>query len=164
MTGMSIALAALCVLPAWLLLGGCYQGVRVLRARAEAAERREAKANEDRIAAEARYAILADSFAARGREAVELRTDRERHAEALAEQVEECARLEAAVAQAERDYNGLAVVLSEKTKECDRLTAALAEGDRRWIGAIRSERAKAHPSGAVVRALDGVVRAVRGDL
>lgn len=133
MTGATIALGVLCVV-SWLLLGGCYQGVRVLRSRAEAAQRREAKANEERIAAEARYGLLADSFAARGREVVELRTDRERHAEALAEQVEECARLE----------------------------VEAAEVDRRWFGAIAAERAKAHPSGAVVRALDGVVRAVRG--
>lgn len=162
MTGATIALGVLCVV-SWLLLAGCYQGVRVLRARTEAAGRREAKANEERIAAEARYGLLADSFAARGREVVELRTDRERHAEALAEQVEECARLEAAVAQAERDYNGLAVVLSEKTKECDRLTAALAERDRPWVEAIAAERPKHHPSGAVVRALDAVTRSVRGD-
>lgn len=95
-------------------------------------------------------------------EVAELRLSQERHAEALAEQVEECARLEAAVAQAERDYNGLATVLGEKTKECARQAAELAEGDRRWIRAIRSERPKHHPSGAVARALDGVVRAVRG--
>lgn len=89
---------------------------------------------EEVIAVEARYRLLSDSLAARRREAVELRTDRERHAEALAEQVE----------------------------ECDHLTAALAERDRRWIGAIRSERPKHPPSGAVARALDGVERAVRG--
>lgn len=147
MTGTSIALAALCVV-SWLLLGACYQAVRTLRARAAAAERREAKANEERIAAEARADVLARRVSEWSRvagereariagveaEVAELRTSRERHAEALAEQVEECARLE----------------------------AALAEGDRRWIRAIRSERPKHHPSGAVARALDGVVRAVRG--
>jgi chromosome segregation ATPase len=147
MTGVSIALAALCVV-SWLLLGGCYQAVRTLRARTLAAERREAKANEERIAAQARADVLARrvsewSRAAGEREARiaglveqagELLASRERHAEALAEQVEECARLE----------------------------AALAEGDRRWIGAIRSERPKHHPSGKVAQALNGVERKVRG--
>ena len=148
MTGVSIALAALCVV-SWLLLGGCYQAVRTLRARAAAAERREAKANEERIAAEARADVLGrkvgewsrvaqeerDAAARMAARATELLASRERHAAALAEQVEKCARLEAVV----------------------------AEGDRRWIRAIRSERPKHHPSGAVARALDGVVRAVRGD-
>jgi len=98
-------------------------------------------ANEDRdklrdraVTAEGRLRSALTKVERLEAEAAELRASRERHADALAEQVEECARLE----------------------------AALAEGDRRWIGAIRSERPKHHPSGKVAQALNGVERKVRG--
>ena len=141
MTGMSIALAALCVLPAWLLLGGCYQGVRVLRARTEAAERREAKANEERIAAEARADVLGRRVGVWSRVAGE--TDaRAGHIAAKAAEL-----------AGERD---------RLREEVATLAGQVYEVGFRWRDAVACERAMAHPSGAVARALDGVERKVRG--
>lgn len=161
MTGATIALGVLCAV-SWLLLGGCYQGVRVLRSRAEAAERREAKANEDRIAAEARADLLGRRVGEWSRVAGETDARAGVMAAKAAELAGERDRLRVEVAEAAGRLLAAERAAADHAAEVARLTAALAEGDRRWIGAIRSERAKAHPSGAVARALDGVVRAVRG--
>lgn len=162
MTGATIALGVLCAV-SWLLLAGCYQGVRVLRARAEAAERREAKANGDRISAEAR----ADALGRRVGEWSRVAGEREAHITVLlaqaADLLDDRDRLRVEVADAAGRLLAAERAAADHAAEVARLTAALAEGDRRWIGAIRSERAKAHPSGAVVRALDAVTRSVRGD-
>lgn len=160
MTGATIALGALCVV-SWLLLAGCYQGVRVLRARTEAAERREAKANEARIAAEARADVLGRRVGEWSRVVGETDARAGHIAAKAADLAGERDRLRVEVAEAAGRLLAAERAAADHAADVTRLTAALAERDRRWIGAIRSERAKAHPSGAVVRALDGVERAVR---